>query len=145
LPSSTGPSGPSGPAGGSGPSGPSGADATAVHAVFFLLFLEFLGSVNIGYFSSSMVGSICSIKKIGNVGNIIINENGLTSGNWFMLKYSYSTPLTVNLSAPQSADGYSSTSRTYVLRGTTSIGSDSVWYVYYYKDPITTTNNLYLY
>lgn len=141
LPSSTGPSGPSGPAGASGPPGANGTDATSVYKVGFLTF-----STGEQMFTRDMIGSIYLMPLSGVTSPVTIrNHPNIQSGDWFILKYSYSTPVTVNLITESTADGYSSKSRTYVLKDNTFIGIDSAWYVYYYKDPNTWTNNLYLY
>jgi hypothetical protein len=91
-----------------------------------------------------MRGAIYSANR-DTSGSITIRDSGLESGDWFILTYPHSPPVTIYLSANESAaDGFLGTSRTYILKGGL-LGSNSAWHVYYYKDPITQTNNLYLY
>ena len=138
---STGPTGPSGPAGGSGPSGPTGPDATSVYEVRFIS-----GSSSPTVINRSRIGTLFPIKtETSNIVRIVGSE--LQSGDWFMLSYSRSTPSArVYLVANQTPnDNYLGTTRTYVLSSDGSLGSRSIWYVYYHKDNVTQTNNLYLY
>jgi hypothetical protein len=100
-----------------------------------------------------MIGGIRVFEKIGATpfsaaGITITTDPALESGDWFMFKYSDTTPTTLNLVATETTVGtrvYSSTTRTYVLKSSSSLGENSVWYVYYYRNNDDNTNNLYLY
>ena len=143
LPGSSGPSGPSGPAGASGPSGPNGINATTLYSLGFLKFL----TGRLETFTSNMSGNIYLTRLSGTTEPVTIRtDSTLQSGSWFMLKFESFVLTTVYLEAPgTTADGYAPTTRTYVTTSYNNPVQDSVWYVYYYKDPINRTNNLYLY
>jgi hypothetical protein len=137
---SRGSTGPSGPEGASGPVGPNGPDVTAVYPL-----QPIVGSPTIVFFNRSMRGGIYPIKI--DTSSTIIRGNGLESGDWFILTYSYSSsPITLYLSADDTtADGFSGKSTIYVLKGYDFIGTRSYWHLYYYKDPNARTNIFYLY
>ena len=143
---SRGPTGPVGPSGPSGQSGPNGPDATSVYPVGSMFGrVGPTGDYIFNYLDRSQIGKLF-VLKIDTSNVIVVSDNNLQSGDWFMISYPYPTPsATVLLQAQYTpGDNYAETVRGYVL-SRESLGKDSIWYAYYYKDHITQTNNLYLY
>jgi len=139
-----GPRGPQGVSGVSGPDGPRGFNAIEPYSIDLFRSTGLPNNIYNVPLEFDSPGSLF-LFEIGTSNKFRITAPSyLESGYWFITKYYHSDPITLYLDTVTTSDGYAATTRTYVIsRGL--LGNTSTWYVYYYKDSVTNTNNFYLY
>jgi len=143
-PGRRGPRGPRGPSGVTGPAGPTGFNASESYIRETFRSMGVPNAIYNVALEFDSPGSLFTF-EIGTSNKFRITAPSyLESGYWFITKYYHSDPITLYLDTVDTSDGYAATARTYVIsRGL--LGNTSTWYVYYYKDRVTNTNNFYLY